>query len=229
MSVGLVLLAGGQGKRFGGGADKVLLPIAGRPLLAHALSAFLETALITQVCIVVQDAAHQAHIEETILAPLKPHTPILWAYGGLERQDSVLAGLEALSGSAPRWVFIHDGARACITPRAIKHLLDATQAHGAAILGRRVTDTLKRPPPGATKGLIETVDRTHLWMAETPQGFDYALILAAHRAHPENVTDDSALATLAGHPTVLVENPDPNPKLTTPADLPYITFLLSNR
>ena len=229
MSVGLVLLAGGQGKRFGKEVDKVLLPIANQPLLAHTLTAFLDTALINQICIVAQDPSHKAQIEERILAPLQLHIPILWAYAGLERQNSVLAGLEALSVSAPDWVLIHDGARACITPRAIKHLLDATEAHGAAILGRRLTDTLKRPPPGNTKGLLETIDRTDLWMAETPQGFSYALILAAYRTHSESVTDDSALATLAGNPTVLVENPDPNPKLTTPSDLPYITFLLSNR
>jgi len=141
--------------------------------------------------------------------------------GGATRQQSALHGLLALEAHAPEGVLIHDSARPFVTGDIIARVL-AALAHGpAAIAAVPVTDSLKR---GDAQGRItQSVDRAGLWRAQTPQGFAFSAILAAHRAAAAaglvDMSDDAAVAEWAGLPVALVLGGEHNRKLTTPEDL----------
>jgi 2-C-methyl-D-erythritol 4-phosphate cytidylyltransferase/2-C-methyl-D-erythritol 2,4-cyclodiphosphate synthase len=137
--------------------------------------------------------------------------------GGAERQDSVLAGLEALAADPPDLVLIHDAARPLVDAATISRVIDALAEAPGALAASPVTDTLKRGRDGTVD---TTVDRAGLWRARTPQGFRYPDILAAHRAaRGQKLTDDAAVAEAAGLRVQLVtSNPD-NIKVTMPEDL----------
>ena len=150
---------------------------------------------------------------EQAVAGLDVRTPV---FGGDARQASVLAGLEALADAAPTVVLIHDAARAFVSAAVIDGVIDAVLATGdGAIPALPVTDTLKRGGD-----VVEaTVDRAGLNRAQTPQGFPYGAILAAHqRAREEALTDDAAVAEAAGLAVRLVAGEEDNVKLTTAED-----------
>ncbi len=210
MRLAALLLAAGQGTRFGGPLPKQYAPLAGRPVLRHAAEALLA-------------GGHVA-----LLQPVGEAGPILDALGGLAhlppvpggatRQASVRAGLEALAAHAPDAVLIHDGARPCIPAGTIPALLAALDRHPGAIPALAVTDTLKRGADGVIAG---TVSRAGLFRAQTPQAFRFAAILGAHRAAgAQEATDDAALLEEAGLAVALVEGSERNLKITRPEDLP---------
>ena len=146
--------------------------------------------------------------------------------GGRERQDSVCAALDALPGDIDH-VFIHDCARPLIRAEQLVALHKVVRRDHAVVLAHRVTDTIKER---RTAGRLRTIDRSRLWAMETPQVFSKALIGRAYarvRARALTVTDDAAAVEQLGRPVALLENPHPNPKLTTPQDLAYLEFLLA--
>jgi 2-C-methyl-D-erythritol 4-phosphate cytidylyltransferase len=150
--------------------------------------------------------------------------------GGLERVDSVLAGVSALDDLAPAYVAVHDGARPLITPSAISTCFTAAREIGAAVSAEPVTDTLHRTD---SAGLArETVSRENLWRMQTPQivetGLLKALLLGA-RTSGEAATDEISLLLRAGREARVVENPDWNFKVTYPRDLALAELLLKNR
>ncbi len=227
-NLALILLAGGSGTRFSNQLDKILTLIEGKPLLSYALNAFLGIGKLSTLCIVVRDDAQKKRIKKEVIEKSSHSFPsLLWVMGGPTRQASVYNALKVLSKKAPQWVLIHDGARPCITPRSIDALLSALAKYPAATLAKRMHDSLKRLPEEASFGQLELVDRRGLWTTETPQGFSYPLILDAHHEAQGHETDDVSIASKAGHSIALIEHPDPNPKLTTTADLPLIHFLLT--
>ena len=147
--------------------------------------------------------------------------------GGAERQDSVWNGVNATAAGS-EIVAIQDGARPC-TPLAATQLAVATAREmGAAVLAGRLADTLKR---GDGEGqIVGTVDRKNLWAVQTPQVFRREIILAALakvRDEGLSITDDTAACEALGQAVKLIECDQPNPKATTPADLPYIETLLA--
>jgi 2-C-methyl-D-erythritol 4-phosphate cytidylyltransferase len=148
--------------------------------------------------------------------------------GGAERQDSMQAGLASLP-VAIEWIAVHDAARCLVDPSDVGRVLDAAIETGAAILGERVRDTVKRVVDGR---IVETPERAGLWAAQTPQVFrrDWleAATAAAARAG-RRATDDSALVEAAGHPVAMVEAVFPNPKITRPEDLAFARVLLEAR
>jgi len=147
--------------------------------------------------------------------------------GGPTRQDSVRLGLEALALYKPERVLIHDGARPFPDRELIGRVLDALDRAVAAIPCLPLRDTIKRTKEGAIR---ETVDRSTLWRAQTPQGFHFEAILAAHRAAiGRDLTDDSAVAEAAGLAPVVVEGGEGNLKVTTPRDLAAAERLLAAR
>jgi len=229
-----IVLAAGAGRRMEGGADdKALTPLAGRPAFLFSVDAFREAGLVEQIVLVDRDDAQRRRFEDA-LAETRPSGPtIAFARGGAERQDSVAEGLAAL-GAGYGLVFIHDAARPLITARALRRLRDAAREDRAAALARRVHDTIKRvPDPERLRATeLEDLDRSRLWAVETPQAFEADLIAEGYRILRENggrATDDTAAAALAGAACTLVPNPDPNPKLTAPADLRWIECLLDAR
>ena len=210
---------------MGPGVDKLFLEVAGRPVVAHTWARFDAAACVDEVVLVVRDGMQEAFAEmATQFGFKKSHRFVL---GGKERQDSVWNGLAALSPQA-EIVAIQDGARPCASEALIAATIAAARKTGAAVAAQRVTDTIKESDAGLR--IARNVDRARLWSVQTPQTFRVEVIrraMAAVRERGMHVTDDTAACELIGQPVELVEGTAPNPKVTTPADLPYIEWLMS--
>ena len=199
-------------------ADKVLAPLAGRPVFAHSAAAFLASGVVDFYVVVYRD-----HRQMMALSSYAP-TPSLLIQGGRERQDSVMNALQALPRDIEH-VFIHDCARPMIRPEQLVGLHKIVRREGAVVLAHRVIDTIKEHSDDAK---LKTLDRSRLWATETPQVFSKDLIVRAYErvaSRGVRVTDDAAAVEGLRHPIALLENTYPNPKLTTPADLDYLEFL----
>jgi 2-C-methyl-D-erythritol 4-phosphate cytidylyltransferase len=216
-----ILLAAGSGRRMQGTVeDKVLAPLAGRPVFAHSAAAFITSGIADYYVVVYRDRRQM--MELSAYAP----TPSVLVRGGSERQDSVINALAVLPADIAL-VFIHDCARPLICPVQLAALHRIVRRENAVVLAHRVTDTIKEHNDRAR---LRTLDRSRLWAMETPQVFSRDLIVRAYarvQARRLRVTDDAAAVELLGQPVALLENPHPNPKLTNPADLAYLEFLLS--
>jgi 2-C-methyl-D-erythritol 4-phosphate cytidylyltransferase len=221
----VIIVAAGKGTRMGASVDKLFLEVGGRPVVAHTWQRFNDAPCIDEVILVIRDGMQCAFDELAQQFKLtKPHRFVI---GGAERQDSVWNGLAALSPLV-RLVAIQDGARPCTTLELITATLDAARETGAAVAAQLVTDTIKETSDGNT--ISRNVDRSWLRAVQTPQTFRVDVIrraLAEVRARNLHITDDTAACELIGQPVRLVTSAAPNPKVTTPADLPYIEFLLS--
>jgi 2-C-methyl-D-erythritol 4-phosphate cytidylyltransferase/2-C-methyl-D-erythritol 2,4-cyclodiphosphate synthase len=213
-----LILAAGRGTRARGPQPKQYAAIGGVPVLAHALRAFLAHPDIGLVAVAIapgDEALYRAAVAG--LASGKLLGPI---GGGPTRQTSVGNGLRALRAHLPDLVLIHDAARPFVTGDIIDRVLGALAQSPGAIAALPLADTLKQAGPGGR--ITATVDRAHLWRAQTPQGFRFADILAAHEraraAGLEDMSDDAAVAEWAGLPVALVLGSAGNAKLTTPED-----------
>ena len=215
-TVAAVVVAGGRGLRAGGDVPKQYREIAGEPVIRPALSAFLSHPQIGAVQPVIHAQDESAfRAATTSLTNLLP--PIL---GGATRQASVRAGLEALASRAPTIVLIHDAARPFLTDALISRAIVAGKASGAAVPAVAIADTVKKIDDAAH--VTETLDRSHLRTVQTPQAFDFSLIVAAHRraagAGLADFSDDAALAEWAGHRVSVFAGEVSNVKLTTNDD-----------
>lgn len=213
-----VLVAAGRGTRLAGERPKQYLELAGLTLLEHSLSALLSMDSIERVIVVL--AAGDDHAP-TLAALRQPRVQLVT--GGAERGDSVLAGLTALQKIAhdKDWVLVHDAARPCVAQADIRQLMERVRGSGiGALLAEPVVDTIKT---GTADGLVQnTLDRSTLWRAQTPQMFALgALRTALQRALQAGrpVTDEAAAMEYAGQPVALVAASAPNPKVTVPGDL----------
>lgn len=208
-----LILAAGCGARFGGEVPKQYRNLAGQPVLRRAVRAFLNHPSVDAVRVVIGPKDHPAY--QSALGDLPLLSPVV---GGMSRQQSGRLGLESIQADTPRHVLIHDAARPCLPAVVIDRVLDALSDTPAAVPALPVADTIKRSDHRGFGN--ETVDRKDLWRAQTPQGFHYARILAAHRAATDqNLTDDAAVAAAAGLAVRLVEGSVENIKLTTAEDL----------
>ena len=220
-----ILLAAGGGTRMGGAvADKVLARLGGLPVFSRSAAAFMRSGVADLYVVVHRDQRQM--LELSALAP----TPSLMVRGGRERQDSVLNALRALPDDIA-YVFIHDCARPLVRAEQLAALHRIVRREHAVVLAHRLVDTVKehRTTPGGGNRL-RTLDRSRLWAMETPQVFRRELISRAYAlvaARGIRITDDAQAVEELGHPVALLENDSPNPKLTTPADLPYLEFLLA--
>lgn len=223
-----ILLAAGSGSRMSGAVpDKVLAPLRGRPVFSYSASAFMQSAIADLYVVVHRDQRQM--MELSAYAP----TPCLLVRGGRERQDSVMHALAALPADIAH-VFIHDCARPLIRPEQLVALHKIVRREHAVVLAHRVVDTIKEHlvrtgAGGRDDTRLRTLERSRLWAMETPQVFSRDLIVRAYdrvSARDRQVTDDAQAVELLGHPVALLENEQPNPKLTTPADLAYLEFLL---
>lgn len=216
-----ILLAAGRSQRMAGiVADKVLAPLRGLPVFSYSAAAFASSGIADFYVIVARDQRQM--LELSACAP----TPAQFVRGGRERQDSVAAALAALPPDIA-YVFIHDCARPLIHPEQLGALLKIVHREKAVVLAHRVTDTIKQH---ANSGKLRTLKRDELWAMETPQVFARELIDRAYarvKAKKLRITDDATAVELLGHPIALLENTSPNPKLTTPIDLAWTEFLLS--
>ena len=216
-----ILLAAGSSTRMAGAvADKILAPLAGRPVFAHSAAAFAASGVADFYVVVYRDQRQMLTLSAH--AP----TPCVLIQGGAERQDSVAAALAALPSDIAH-VFIHDCARPLVRPEQLIALHKIVRREHAVVLAHRVTDTIKKHRADAH---LKTLDRDRLWAMETPQVFSRELIDRAYARVARKklrITDDAQAVESLEHPIALLENSEPNPKLTTPADLAYLEFLLT--
>ena len=211
--VAVLVVAAGSGERAGGAIPKQYVPLLGKPILRWTLEAFRRHPRVASVQVAIADQHHELYTSVVDGLSLLP--PIT---GGTTRQESVRRGLEALAAAAgaPELVLIQDAARPLVSDRLINAVIAALESGAdAAIPLLAVADTLKRNEGG----VWTTVARDGLQRAQTPQGFRFAKILRAHRHYAEReVTDDMALAELAGLRIVGVPGDDTNMKVTSADD-----------
>jgi 2-C-methyl-D-erythritol 4-phosphate cytidylyltransferase/2-C-methyl-D-erythritol 2,4-cyclodiphosphate synthase len=218
MTSAALIVAAGRGTRAGGDLPKQWQPLAGRRVIDWTLDAFLAVPGIASITVVL-------HADD--MARLAPHPRINVTAGGATRAISVRKGLESMAGGPPDHVLIHDVARCCISPEQITAVLDILQAGAvAAAPALPVTDALWTGTGGQVTG---TRDRAGLYRAQTPQGFDFAAILAAHRAHPGDAADDVAVARAAGIEVAIVAGHEDNLKITHPEDFARASKLLEHQ
>ena len=231
MPTAVLIVAAGRGARAadaGSDLPKQYRQVAGIPVLARTVAAFVAEVRVHTIQVVIHP--DDRFLYDQAMGPLQHRcrAPVL---GGATRQASVLAGLEALRSAQPTRVLIHDAARPFVSSAEIGRIIDALTEGPAAISAVQIVDTLKRAAPdGSSAG---TVDRSGLWAAQTPQGFDFATILDAHRkaaaAGRADFTDDASIAEWAGLKVALVQGSLRNIKLTTQADFDMAEAALAGR
>lgn len=213
---GVILVAAGRSSRFQDtNYKKPFAPLAGRPVWLHAAEKFTDRDDVKQVVIVVAPEDREAFLEK--FGANLAFMGISLAEGGAERADSVKAGLGKLAPEIDH-VAIHDAARPCLATDWVDRVFAAGVKTGAAILATPVVSTLKRV--GSDHVITETVDRTGLWEAQTPQVFSRTLLEQAFAAAGgKPATDEAGLVEAIGHAVTVVPGSPINLKITTRDDL----------
>ena len=209
-----IIVAAGRGTRAGGDLPKQWQMLNGQPVLAHTLAAF---AGLPRVLVIHPDDRARA---EAIAGDAQI------VEGGATRDASVMNALLALEGRGVAHVLIHDGARPLVSAAVINRVRSALEATPSAAPALAVTDALWTGTQGLVSG---TRDRTGLYRAQTPQGFHYDAILAAHRAHPGGAADDVEVARATGLAVTIVEGDENNLKLTFPGDFDRAAAIMKGR
>jgi 2-C-methyl-D-erythritol 4-phosphate cytidylyltransferase len=216
-----IVAAGGEGSRFGGERPKQLVKVHGRSILDWSIGRLLEVAESVAVAI-PGDLVGRCPSEFDV------DPRVVWVAGGASRWRSVREAFQVLAVTRGDLVAVHDAARPALTAEDLAAVLVAAERSGAAVLGRPVSDTVKRL---AGDEIVGTVDRTELFRAETPQVFEVDLLrrgleLAAH-GYDEPTDEASIVERLEGATVIAVPASAPNPKVTEPADLELIEHLLA--
>ena len=222
----LLIPAAGMGRRMGSERNKLLLKLLEKPLLAWSLLAAEQSSTVKWIGIMGQSADFVEF--KNILSELSLSKSIELIIGGDTRQESVYNGLQALPADADR-VLIHDGARCLATPELFDRCSQALDECQGLIAAVPVKDTIKVV---SEEIIIDTPDRSNLWAAQTPQGFEVKLLKDAHERGKElgwQVTDDAALFEKCDLPVKIVRGEETNLKVTTPVDLAIAEFILRQR
>lgn len=218
--------AAGSGSRMGESGPKQYLPLAGQPMIRHALATLCATPAVARVFVVL--APGDAHWPAAEMAGLGSKLGVLRC-GGETRAQSVANGLRAMAGELGAidhdWVLVHDAARPGLDDEALLRLRDALagESSGGGLLAWPVSDTVKRAGDGDS--VAATLSREGLWLAQTPQMFRRALLQAALARHPQ-VTDEAGAVEAEGRPVRLVQGSLTNFKVTTGDDLALMRCLL---
>lgn len=220
-----VVPAAGRGTRVGGDCPKQYLPLAGRPLILHTLERLAAHPRIAGLLVTLSAADRYWPALDTLHGK-----PVLTAVGGVERSDSVLAGLAALPAAvgAADFVLVHDAARPCVRQADISRLIELATATDGGLLGAPLRDTLKRADAASRSRATEARDER--WRAFTPQLFRRGELAAALRDAAQcghRVSDEAMAMELAGFAPLLVEGAEDNIKVTTAADFALAEFLLT--
>jgi 2-C-methyl-D-erythritol 4-phosphate cytidylyltransferase len=215
--VAVLVPAAGSGIRLGPGAPKALRLLRGEPLLIHAVRR-LAAAMSVGRIVVAAPPAEVAAVERLVAGTGAQVVP-----GGATRQGSVAAALAAVGGGFPI-VLVHDAARALAPPSLVERVAAAVRAgHDAVIPVLPVIDTIKQVADGLVLG---TVDRSALRVVQTPQGFRREVLIAAHAAAVDELTDDAGLAEKIGVPVWTVAGDEAAMKITRPLDLRLAELLV---
>jgi 2-C-methyl-D-erythritol 4-phosphate cytidylyltransferase len=208
-----IIVAAGSSRRMG--FNKLLAPLAGMPVLRRTLGQFQDCGEVAEIIVVGGEEVRQA------VDCWRRDLPKLQAViaGGTERHLSVWAGLKACAEKA-EIIAVHDGARPLIQPSQISRCIMEARLNGAVACARPMTETIKRAD--AHGRITESLDRTGVWVMETPQVFQRGLLVRAYEAVIRDsamVTDEVSAVQHVGQPIMVVENTGPNPKITFPSDL----------
>ncbi len=213
-SVAVLIVAAGAGVRAGGELPKQYQQLAGKMLLRHTINAFLNHPHITN-CLVVMNPDDRPLYDHAV-AGLNLHEP---AHGGASRSKSVLNGLKALDAMMPKpdYVLVHDAARPFVSGQTIDNVIDCLEAGtDGALPALVISDTVKRIQDSSI--IAETIDRTGLYSAQTPQGFPLSALLAANAQVEGDFTDDASIAEAAGMKVQIVPGDIDNFKITRAED-----------
>jgi 2-C-methyl-D-erythritol 4-phosphate cytidylyltransferase len=225
MKTTALIVAGGSSTRFGGDIPKQYRSVCGRPLLAWTVSRFEAAKSIDNVVIVAAEE-YLLYISEKIVDQFAFAKVSKIVVGGETRAESVHKGLAALPISTG-YVAIHDAARPLVAPADIDRVVQAAIKERAAIMAAPITDTVKRAQEGF---ILATLDRSRLYGAQTPQVFQYDLIMEAYRraagTDMSSFTDDASLVEALGFKVRVVEPTTYNLKVTKPEDLALVESLL---
>lgn len=214
-----ILLAGGSGRRMGASCKKQYMLLAGKPILYYSLKCFQESE-IDEIILVTNEADY---CREELIEPYQFHKVVKIVPGGENRYDSVWNGVQAMEqGKNTDIVLIHDGARPLVTPKMIHDSIAGVRKYRACVVGMPVKDTIKITDE--KQFAIHTPDRNSLWAIQTPQSFEYDLLVRAyHKIFEDNVqgiTDDAMIVEhLQECPVKVIEGDYRNIKITTPEDL----------
>lgn len=220
-----IMPAAGLGQRLGAGLPKQYLPIVDAPMIVHTARALLAAQWIDQLVVVVAPA-DPGRAEALFVA--WPRVSVR-AIGGASRRDSVLAGIESLDADPGDWILVHDAARPGLPLAALDGLRDAAVDDPVgALLALPVADTIKRADDASPARAAGTIDRTRLWLAQTPQMFRLGMLRDALRDCPE-ATDEAAAIEAAGHRPRLVAGHRDNFKVTSAGDLAAMAVVLGAR
>ena len=225
--IGIVIPAAGQGRRMGAGYNKQFLSLMGEPILAHTVRIFQESKYVSEIVIV--GAECDLHVIKELVNHYKFDKVVAISQGGAQRQDSVRAGVQALSTTIQR-IVVHDGARPLLTLQEFHRFLGETDNFSAAIMGIQLKDTVKRVDISGK--VLETPPREWLRAVQTPQIFDRVMLEKAHHKAASMGyygTDDAALIEWMGYPVQMIEGSQENIKVTTPDDLWLAERILSTR
>ena len=224
--VGVVIVAAGSSTRTGGKELKQFRWVCGKPMLLHSLQTFMARPdVVSVVCVLPREYVadpppwiFQCDVDRLLLS-----------VGGRTRTDSVRNGLEDLPDEA-RYALVHDAARPLVDEEMIERVVSIVRSGECAIPALPVVDTIKESDTQG--GIARTVDRTHLWRAQTPQGFPRELIERAHReakAAGVNGTDDAELCERIGIPVRLVPGSERAMKVTEEGDFQRVEALYGSR
>jgi len=224
-----IIPAAGIGARMGSDKAKQFIDLCGRPMLAVTLSRFQECNLVDKIVVVVSEDDVD-YCNREIVNRYKQSKVYKVVIGGKRRQDSVRKGLEAV-GDLCRWVLIHDGVRPLVTTGLIEKVIKASKKYQAVATGIPVKETVKELD--AQNNVKISIDRSCLWLIQTPQIFRFADINLAHQKAIKNgweeATDDAFLIEKMGIPVKIIEGEENNIKVTTPRDLDIARFLISKK
>ena len=219
-----IIVAAGKNERMGKEIDKAFLSLGTKPVVVYSLLAFEKCREIDEVILVVRrdriDAARQA---ARMFGCNKVKKVIA---GGTLRQQSVTNGMNELNKDVDI-VVVHDGARPCVTPNLISQTIDSAAQHGSGVAAVKITDTVKRVDRGMV--ISETIDRTKLWLVQTPQAFKFNLLkksFALIEKKKIKITDEASAVELASDGVRLVAASSSNIKITTPDDLTLAAALM---
>lgn len=221
----VLLPAAGSGRRMGAGQNKLFLELRNIPILIHTLRVFDRDPNCEQIVLAVKKE-EQVFIEQ-LLNEYRITKVTAITEGGDERQHSVYAALKAITYKGI--ILVHDAARPFIHREVIQRLVESATETGAAVAAVRAKDTMKKVENGIIQ---ETVDRESLWIIQTPQAFQYALLEKAERlAEAENFlgTDEAMLVERLGERVRIVESTYDNVKMTTREDLLFGEAILNKK
>ena len=229
MATHAIIVSAGTGSRMNRTTPKQYLPLQGLPILGHTVLAFNQCNDVDFIILVVP-AKDVSFCRDQLLSGLKIDKPIRVVAGGERRQDSALNGILAIDDKTGI-VVIHDGVRPLIHPKLISRCIKEADIHGACILGIPLQDTLKSVDQ-SNERVKKTLLRENMWLAQTPQAFQYKLIREAHATASRDgfeATDDASLLERMGIPVRILTGSKHNIKITTKEDLILADAIISLR